>query len=553
MKTLLRSPAAANRLVRALRAILAALALTAGALPRTASATANYVYHERTASNPGCGAGNYVDNLSPTAAQSVTVRFKVEYQNYTDRVRVYYTTDGSTPSGALGVGGGTTAVLVGAYDCTFTSGGVVDVASATIPAQPGGTTVKYILSAWHSGGGSEIFANSGEFSSPFTTSAQATLFQYTVAAPEIAVQQPAGTDLVDGAASIGFGNQNVPVTSAAKTFTITNTGTGDLTLGAITKDGSHPGDFSVGALGATTLAPAASTTFTVTFRPGTVGARSAALHIASNDSDENPFDIALTGTGVGTLYAANFGDNKVEKFSSATGADLGAFATGMGGPLGIAFDSAGNLYTANNNHTITKFTAGGVSSIFASSGLNFPGALIFDSAGNLYAANKGNHTVRRFSPLGVDLGTFASVGLNVPHAFAFDAAGNLYVANATGNTVRRFSQAGVDLGNFASTGLNNAHGLAFDTAGNLYVANSGDSTIRKFSSTGTDLGVFASVNAPTGLIFDSAGNLYAASPDNNTIRKLSSVGTDLGTFANGGASAGNSLYQIAFGPLAPEI
>ena len=35
----------------------------------------------------------------------------------------------------------------------------------------------------------------------------------------------------------------------------------------------------------------------VTFAPGAVGSRSAAIHIASNDADENPFDIALTGYG----------------------------------------------------------------------------------------------------------------------------------------------------------------------------------------------------------------------------------------------------------------
>src|SRR5204862_73933 len=40
-----------------------------------------------------------------------------------------------------------------------------------------------------------------------------------------------------------------------------------------------------------------STSFTVTFTPTAAGARAAAIHIASNDADENPFDISLTGTG----------------------------------------------------------------------------------------------------------------------------------------------------------------------------------------------------------------------------------------------------------------
>jgi hypothetical protein len=142
-----------------------------------AFATANYVYHERTVNNPGCG-GNYVDVLSPNASQPVNLRWKVEYQNYTTQTRVYYTTDGSAPAGAFGVASGTTTVISGTYNCTFGSPSVVDVCAAQIPAQPAGTVVKYIISAWHSGGGAEIFANSGESNSPFTTSAQATVFTY---------------------------------------------------------------------------------------------------------------------------------------------------------------------------------------------------------------------------------------------------------------------------------------------------------------------------------------------------------------------------------------
>jgi len=127
---------------------------------------------------------------------------------------------------------------------------------------------------------------------------------YTPAAmPEIAVEQPVGTDLVDGNATIDGGSIGLGSSSAPITVTVRNSGTADLTGLAITKDGSHSADFTLGSLGATTLAPGASTTFTVTFSPSAAGVRNAALHIASNDANENPFDISLTGTGIpqGTL------------------------------------------------------------------------------------------------------------------------------------------------------------------------------------------------------------------------------------------------------------
>ena len=57
-------------------------------------------------------------------------------------------------------------------------------------------------------------------------------------------------------------------------------------------------------------------------------------------------------------------------------------------PLGLAFDTAGNLHAANyDGHSIVKFTPGGARSIFAS-GFTDPVGLPFDSAGNLYVADQ---------------------------------------------------------------------------------------------------------------------------------------------------------------------
>jgi len=116
--------------------------------------------------------------------------------------------------------------------------------------------------------------------------------------PEIAVEQPAGTGLSDGSSSIGCGSVTVGSSSPPISFTIRNTGTSDLTGLSVSKNGTNGGDYALGSLGATTLAPGASTSFSVTFSPGAAGSRAAAIHIASNDADENPFDINLTGTGV---------------------------------------------------------------------------------------------------------------------------------------------------------------------------------------------------------------------------------------------------------------
>ena len=86
--------------------------------------------------------------------------------------------------------------------------------------------------------------------------------------------------------------------AASKVFTIRNPGTGTLTGLAATIDGAAAGDFIVTTPpAATTLAPGASTTFTITFTPSGSGTRNAGLHIASNDPARNPFDLVLTGQG----------------------------------------------------------------------------------------------------------------------------------------------------------------------------------------------------------------------------------------------------------------
>lgn len=83
----------------------------------------------------------------------------------------------------------------------------------------------------------------------------------------------------------------------SKTFTIENTGLANLTIGAITFSGTNAGDFTVTTAPSATVTPGSSTTFTVTFTPGALGARTAAISIVTNDSDENPYNFSIQGVG----------------------------------------------------------------------------------------------------------------------------------------------------------------------------------------------------------------------------------------------------------------
>ncbi|MDZ4289065.1 MAG: choice-of-anchor D domain-containing protein, partial [Prosthecobacter sp.] len=116
--------------------------------------------------------------------------------------------------------------------------------------------------------------------------------------PEIAVQQPLGTGLTDGQMTpVDFGEVVVGM-KGALVFKIINEGGTTLSGIKITIDGANKAEFKVVTAPPLTLAAKGEMTFSVTFGPTATGLRVAALHIASNDSDENPFDIILNGTGL---------------------------------------------------------------------------------------------------------------------------------------------------------------------------------------------------------------------------------------------------------------
>jgi LPXTG-site transpeptidase (sortase) family protein len=136
--------------------------------------------------------------------------------------------------------------------------------------------------------------------------------------PEINVQGNA-TTINDGdntpstADWTDFGNvgQGVPVD---RTYTIQNTGTGDLLIGAITFTGGENGDFSVVSAPAATVAPGGSTTFTVRLTAGGGGGpgstiRNTTINIANNDSNEALYNFDVQGTRVTTTSEINVQGN----------------------------------------------------------------------------------------------------------------------------------------------------------------------------------------------------------------------------------------------------
>lgn len=186
----------------------------------------------------------------------------------------------------------------GWYIDDITFGNLIDTSSASITTLPEGTTFAFTPSA----AGTHLLAVSPIISGRDLGFGSTKIVGVSSGPPslaEIEVEQPAGSGLTDGASSVQFGTQ-FRAQSEIRTFTVRNSGTEDLNGLSLSVSGTHAVDFVAGNLGVESLAPAASKTFAVTFTPSALGARSAVLTIASNDADENPFEISLAGTGTNT-------------------------------------------------------------------------------------------------------------------------------------------------------------------------------------------------------------------------------------------------------------
>ena len=261
----------------------------------------------------------------------------------------------------------------------------------------------------------------------------------------------------------------------------------------------------------------------------------------------NPSGLALDGAG--NLYIADRRNLLVRKLALGTGLITtvagSTTATSLGdngpatsalltGPVGLALDSAGNLYLADvyrvrkvtaMTGTITTVAGGGSGTTNGDGGpalsasLGYATGVALDPANNLYIADAGNSVVRKVtaatgiittvagspqsspynSPVSFsgDGGPATSAHLSEPYAIAIDASGNLYIADEYNGAIREvFASSGIittvagippklcssvggDGGSSVNAALCDATGVSLDGAGNILIADSATNRIRK--------------------------------------------------------------------------
>lgn len=140
---------------------------------------------------------------------------------------------------------------------------------------------------------------------PITTNAYQTSYQGGTC--DAFVTQISDSEIYIAIPSFNFGDVKVGNDSTWQTVHVYSTGTGPLICGTVSIAGTNPGDFATQSdnVSGATINPGDDRTIQVKFHPTTAGARSAILSIPNSDSDEDPKNITLSGTGTVPDIAIN--------------------------------------------------------------------------------------------------------------------------------------------------------------------------------------------------------------------------------------------------------
>ncbi len=329
--------------------------------------------------------------------------------------------------------------------------------------------------------------------------------------------------------------------------------------------------------------------------------------------------LGLGASGAGAQNAAQ--QKALDHLNSARrqtpgGNSTEAINTPLNQPSGLAFDTAGDLFIADTDgNLILEVNLVGLVSVVAGTGqqgfagdggpatsalLDAPLGVAVDSAGNVYFADMHNQRIRMvafstgiittIAGTGVagfsgDGGAATAATLDLPTGLAIDSNGNLYIADTNNNRIRKIAAATIttvagnggqnysgDGGPATAAGLDSPTGVAVDSSFNLYIGDTHNQRVRMvtFSTgiittlagngvkgfNGDGSAATAELARPRGVAVDSSGNVYVADSDNQRIRSIAGgqVVTIAGSGAQGyGGDSGSATGSVLNSPQAVAV
>ena len=219
------------------------------------------------------------------------------------------------------------------------------------------------------------------------------------------------------------------------------------------------------------------TTFAGVVNPGYNGDGNTATSAQLN------FPYQITVDASDNVYFADYNNNAIRKVdissgtistvagngnNSFSGDDGLAVNASLSGPLGVIFDSKGNMYIADSgNNRIRKVDTNGKITTFAGTGdsdfydnvsgnkakFSYPSTLAVDSKDNIYVTDSANHAVRKITPDGFVTSVVGNYGrgyrksdstafsaaLAQPYGISIDANDNIYLSDSWNYVVRKIT------------------------------------------------------------------------------------------------------------------
>jgi sugar lactone lactonase YvrE len=339
------------------------------------------------------------------------------------------------------------------------------------------------------------------------------------ASGNVFIDSPSSSGLVElSPAPADFGEVNVAGSGAS--FTMIFTFDSGATLGTpqVGTQGVPALDFTDAGSGSCTYHGGGnafnagdSCSIDINFRPQFPGLRKGAATLL--DTAGNPLGTAyVTGTGVAPQAAFPPGRQI-------------AFDTGLGHPEGVAVDTVGNIFVADNqNGVVYKETRSGNGSTrtVIGSGLNRPTAVAIDGAGNVFVATAsglyqetlldGSYTQKA---LITNLSDLTGV--------AVDGDGNLYLSTPTSGNVHKETLAigGSYTESAVGYGISHPGGLAVDASGSIFVTDPQQGNVYRETpaANGSYLQttVASGVAGPQNVAVDGGGDVYITNSTNGEV------------------------------------
>ena len=265
------------------------------------------------------------------------------------------------------------------------------------------------------------------------------------------------------------------------------------------------------------------------------------LHIPLASGEGTTAIVAVLGTGA----AGNTGDGGP------------ATAATMGGPVGVAFDAAGNLYVADATYAVirkvdpagqvTRFAGTGTAGFGGDGGpatsamLNTPAGIAIDTDGGLLIADLVNDRIRKVLPNGTITTIAGSGGDGNPHdgrqATSTRIEGPIDVARAPDGTLLISER---DRHRIRRVGTN---GIVSTVAGNTNYGYGGDG----------GPGTSAMLARPHGVAAAPDGSVLIADRDNDVIRRVAPngvistvAGTGVAGFSGDGGAATDARFSSPY-------